>query len=129
MKLLVIDSHTIFRHGLVTCLVSMPEVEQVRQAARTSDVSTHSGLLDVDVVILDPAADRGDGDFIGAAVQATGTSVVVCASECTDETILAAIEAGAVGYLAKEALTFESLGTAIRAAARRTALGQPQWTA
>ena len=129
MKLLVIDSHTIYRRGLVSCLESMPEVERVRHAALTSSVTTRRALTDVDVVILDPAAGSGDGDFIGAVVQAKDTCVVVCASKCTDETILAAIEAGAVGYLAKEALTYESLGTAVRAAAQRTALDRPRSTA
>ena len=45
---------------------------------------------------------------------------MVCSSDCTDDSVLAAIQAGAVGYLSKDNLTPEILGAAVAAAANGT---------
>ena len=72
-------------------------------------------------MILDPAAD-GAGAFIGASP----ARVMVCSSDCTEESVLAALKAGAVGYLRKDTLTPESLGTAVRAAVNGTGVMEPE---
>jgi DNA-binding NarL/FixJ family response regulator len=118
MKLFVLDPHTIYRRGLVASLELMPEVERVEHGASVADARV---LPDIDLVILDPAA-GGAADFIGA----TDTHVMVCSSDLTDESVLSALQAGAVGYLRKDTLTTETLAAAVRAAASGAGVMEPE---
>jgi DNA-binding NarL/FixJ family response regulator len=108
VKLFVLDPHTIYRRGLVACLGAMPAVDVVGHAASVEDAWDDAALLDAELVILDPAA-PGSGELIGAV----GARVFVCSSDCAEESTLAAIRAGAVGYLRKDTLTVESLAGAV----------------
>lgn len=121
MKLFVLDPHTIYRRGLAACLELMPEVERVGHAESVAEAWEHAALLDADLVILDPAA-AGSGEFIGAV----DTRVMVCSSDCAEESVLAALQAGAVGYLRKDTLTTETLGAAVKAAANGTGVMTPE---
>ncbi len=121
MKLFVLDPHTIYRRGLAACLELMPEVERVGHAESVADAWEHPDLRDADLVILDPAA-AGSGEFIGAV----DARVMVCSSDCAEESVLAAIQAGAVGYLRKDTLTSETLGAAVAAAANGTGVMTPE---
>jgi DNA-binding NarL/FixJ family response regulator len=112
MKLFVLDPHAIFRRGLVTCLEQVPEVEWVAQAATVREARQSDELAGADLVILDPQA-PGSGHFIATA----GARVLVCSSDCGEDAVLAALQAGAVGYLRKDTLTTESLVAAVKAAA------------
>jgi DNA-binding NarL/FixJ family response regulator len=116
VKLFVLDPHTIYRRGLVVCLESLPEVESVAHAGSIPEARE---LAEADLVILDPVLGRS-GAFIAEIVEATGARVIVCTSDCTEESVLAAIQAGAVGYLRKDTLTPEILGAAVAAAANGT---------
>ena len=119
MKLFVVDSHEISRRGLVTCLESMPAVESVAEAGSLEAARADDRLLSADLVILDPAVGLCDV-FIADVFEASGARVMVCSSDCSDDSVLAAIRAGAVGYLGKDNLTPEVLGAAVTAAANGT---------
>ena len=125
MKLFVLDPHTIYRRGLAACLELMPEVERVGHAGSVRAAWEQTSLLEADLVILDPAVDGG-GDFIGAIVESIGARVLVCSSDCGEDSVLAAIRAGAVGYLRKETLTTEGLASAVKAAANGTGVMTPE---
>jgi DNA-binding NarL/FixJ family response regulator len=112
VKLFVLDPHTIYRRGLVASLELMPEVQRVDHAANVAEAHQSGRLADADLVILDPAA-AGAGEFIGAGLG----RVMVCSSDCSEDSVLSALQAGAIGYLRKDTLTTESLGAAVRAAA------------
>ncbi len=121
MKLFVLDPHTIYRRGMVACLESMPGVEAVAHVGSIQEAWEDRALLDADLVILDPAA-GGGGHFIRNA----GTRVIVCSSDCAEDSVIAAIQAGAVGYLRKDTLTVETLGAAVAAAANGTGVMEPE---
>lgn len=110
MKLFVLDPHTIYRRGLVASLELMDDVERVDHAASVADARASGALADADLVIFDPAA--GGSEFIGSV----DARVMVCSSDSSDESVLGALQAGAVGYLRKDTLTIESLGAAVTAA-------------
>ena len=110
MKLFVLDTHTIYRRGLVACLEELEEVESVGDAECVRDAWEHPALFGCDLVILDPALPGGK-DFVAAVREATGARVIVCASDSGREAALSALQAGAVGYLRKDELTQESLAT------------------
>jgi DNA-binding NarL/FixJ family response regulator len=119
VKLFVLDTHTIYRRGLVACLDLLEEVESVADAERVRDAWEHPALFTADIVLIDPAL-PGGGDFVGAVREATGARVIVCSSDGAHEAVVSALQAGAVGYLRKDELTPESLAASIRAAANGT---------
>ena len=51
---------------------------------------------------------------------------MVCSSDYSEESMLGALQAGAVGYLRKDTLTAESLGAAVRAAAYGAGVMEPE---
>ena len=121
MKRFVLDPHTIYRRGLAACLELMPEVERVGHAASVAEAWGHPALPDADLVVLDPTA-AGSGEFVGAV----DARVMVCSSDGAEESVLAAIQAGAVGCLCKDALPTETLGAAVKAAANGTGVMTPE---
>jgi DNA-binding NarL/FixJ family response regulator len=125
VKLFVLDSHTIYRRGLVACLDLIEAVEVVCEADSVREAWEHPGLFGCDIVLLDPSL-PGGGDFVGAVREATGARVIVCSSDCAQEAVLAALQAGAVGFLRKDELTPETLATAVKAAANGTGVVTPE---
>jgi DNA-binding NarL/FixJ family response regulator len=119
VKLFVLDTHTIYRRGLVACLELLEEVESVADAERVREAWEHPGLFESELVLVDPSL-PGGGDFVSAVRDAVGARVIVCASDSGRDAVLAALQAGAVGYLRKDELTPETLASAVRAAADGT---------
>jgi DNA-binding NarL/FixJ family response regulator len=119
VKLFVLDSHTIYRRGLVACLDLLDEVEIVADAETIREAWEHPGLFASELVIVDPSQ-TGGMDFVGAVREATGARVIVCTSDDSPHTVIAAMQAGAVGFLRKDEMTPESLSSAVSAAANGT---------
>ena len=119
MKLFVVDPHTIYRRGLAACLEALPEVASVHQAGSVRDAWESQPLFESDLVLVDHVMPGGP-DFVGAVGETTGARVILCSSHCSEEAVLAAIQAGAGGGLRKDTLTTDSLASAVRAAADGT---------
>jgi DNA-binding NarL/FixJ family response regulator len=119
VKLFVLDTHTIYRRGLVACLELLDDVESVAHAESVRDAWEHPALFAADLVLMDPALPGGP-DFVGAVGEATGAAVIVCSADIGEDAVHAALNAGALGYLRKDRLTPEALGTAIQAAVSGT---------
>jgi DNA-binding NarL/FixJ family response regulator len=119
LKLFVVDPHTIYRRGLAVCLEGLPEVESVGHADSVRTAWEDEALFAADLVIVDHAM-TGGTDFLSAVGEAASAPVVVCSSLCSEDAVLAALQAGAVGVLRKETLTTDSLASAVRAAASGT---------
>jgi DNA-binding NarL/FixJ family response regulator len=124
VKLFVLDTHTIYRRGLVACLDLLDEVESVADAERVRDAWEHPALFEADLVLVDPSL-PGGADFVTAVRETVGARVVVCVSESGRDAALSALQAGAVGYLRKDELTPETLSSAVRAAADGTSVVAP----
>ena len=125
MKLFVVDPHTIYRRGLVVSLGSLEEVESVADAESVRDAWEHASLSDADLVVLDQSM-CGAAEFIAAVAASTGARTIVCTSDCSDDAVLAAIRAGAVGFLRKDTLTPGGLAAAVRAAANGSGVIPPE---
>ncbi|WP_020658282.1 response regulator [Amycolatopsis benzoatilytica] len=123
IRLLLADDHPVVRAGLRAVLETEPDLEVVAEASSAEDaVRLAPG---VDVVLMDLQFGAG---MHGAAATAEITAaadapkVLVLTTYDTDGDILAAIEAGATGYLLKDAPP-EDLAAAVRnAAAGQTVL-------
>jgi DNA-binding NarL/FixJ family response regulator len=111
VKLFVLDAHAIYCRGLAACLEAMEDVEAVGHAETLREAWEHPALFEADIVVLD-----GGDDVIGAIREATGARVIVCTSRCDEASVLAALRAGAVGFLRKDTLTGDGLASAIQAA-------------
>jgi DNA-binding NarL/FixJ family response regulator len=124
VKLFVLDTHTIYRRGLVACLDLLDEVEAVADAERVRDAWEHPALFEADLVLVDPSL-PGGVDFVTGVRESVGARVVVCCSEAGKDAAVSALQAGAVGYLRKDELTPETLSSAVRAAADGTSVVAP----
>ena len=94
-------------------LASLPTVESVGDAASIRAARDDDGLLDADLVLLDPAGEPCD-----VFIAEIPARVMVCSSSRDEDSVVAAIQAGAVGYLSKDSLTPEVLGSVVVAAER-----------
>ena len=56
----------------------------------------------------------------------TGANVIVCTSDCSQQNVLAAMQAGAIGILRKDTLTMEGLAAAVQAAASGAGVVTPE---
>src|SRR4051812_50045882 len=61
VKLFVLDSHTIYRRGLVASLDRLDEVEIVCEADSVREAWEHPGLFACDIVLVDPSLNGGGG--------------------------------------------------------------------
>jgi DNA-binding NarL/FixJ family response regulator len=125
VRLLLADDHPVVRAGLRAVLETEPGLVVVAEAATAEEAVVRAGAGDVDVVLMDLRFGSGMG---GAEATAAITArpgaprVVVVTTYDSDADTLPAIEAGATGYLLKDAPP-EELAAAVRsAAAGRTAL-------
>ena len=125
MKVFILDAHSIYRHGLASCLSAMDDVHSVGEAAGVREAWSSRALPEADVVLIDPEV-NGGSDFIREVREKTGAAVVVCSSRTEEQDVLAAVQAGAVGYLCKDTLTPETLETGVRGASNGAGVMTPE---
>ncbi|MBA3746881.1 MAG: response regulator transcription factor [Solirubrobacterales bacterium] len=128
MKVFVVDSHAIYRRGLVSSLEIVERVERVDEADDAPQAREHTALPDADIVILDSSMPGGRG-LLAWLAESHDAHVIVCTSDCDEESVIDVIEAGAVGYLRKETLTQDVLQAAIHAAGGGAAIVAPDMLA
>lgn len=113
--MLVVDPHPIFRRGLVACLSALDEVEQVGEASGVEEARKHPWLEEVDLLVIDHVmvgAEQLLRELVGTPVRA-----IVCSACDEDIRVRASIQAGAMGFLAKDTLQPETLLVGLIAAA------------
>ncbi|GHB58431.1 DNA-binding response regulator [Streptomyces viridiviolaceus] len=125
IRLLLADDHPVVRAGLRAVLETEEDLTVVAEAATAEEAVTRADRGDVDVVLMDLQFGRGmTGAEATAAITARSGAprVLIVTTYDTDADTLPAIEAGATGYLLKDAPP-EDLAAAVRtAAAGRTTL-------
>ncbi|GGU99619.1 response regulator [Streptomyces spectabilis] len=124
ITLLVVDDHPVVRDGLRGMFTSASGFEVLGEAANGVEAVDLVARLDPDVVLMDLRMPGGGGVDAIAELARRGARarVLVLTTYDTDSDTLPAIEAGATGYLLKDAPRDE-LFTAVRAAAEgRTVL-------
>jgi DNA-binding NarL/FixJ family response regulator len=116
---LLVDDHLVVRAGVRAMLSGEPDIAVVGEAASGEEALTAARALTPDVVLMDLRLPGLDGVGATAALRTSlpRTRVVVLTTYETDADILRAVEAGAAGYLLKDASRADLLA-AVRAAAR-----------
>jgi DNA-binding NarL/FixJ family response regulator len=119
IRVLLAEDHRLVRAGLERLLATAPEIEVVGGAADGAEAIALVAELQPDVVLMDLSMPNVNGiDATRAIVAANGdVQVVVLTSLSDPDRILAALDAGAIGYLLKDAEPEEVIA-GIRAAAR-----------
>ncbi|GAA2637589.1 MULTISPECIES: response regulator [Streptomyces] len=121
IRLLLADDHPVVRAGLRAVLDTEPDFAVVAEAATAERAVELAAREPVDVVLMDLQFGPGPGMHGSEATalitaRPGGPRVLVLTTYDTDADILAAVEAGASGYLLKDAPP-EELAAAVRTAA------------
>ena len=119
IRVLLADDHAVVRTGLERLISAEDDLEVVGAAADGVEAVELTGRLAPDVVLMDLEMPRMDGTEATRRIRAAtpAAHVVVLTSFSDRDRILDALDAGAVGYLLKDAEPDELL-RGIRSAAR-----------
>ncbi len=121
IRILVADDHPVVRDGIRSMLSAVPDFEVVGEAASGPEAVAQVRRSDPDVVVMDLRMPGGGGVDAVRALRADGARarVLVLTTFDTDSETVAAIEAGATGYLLKDTPAAD-----LFAAVRATAAGE-----
>jgi DNA-binding NarL/FixJ family response regulator len=119
IRVIIVDDHPVVRDGLRGIIGSVPEIEVVGEASDGAEALSVARSVQPDVILMDLRM-RGMGGV--AAIRALAEAgvaarVLVLTTYDSDSDVVPALEAGATGYLLKDAPR-EELIRAIHAAAR-----------
>ncbi|MEV0611067.1 response regulator transcription factor [Polymorphospora rubra] len=129
IRLVIVDDHPIVRGGLRDTFADAEDIVVVGEAGDGAEGIERAKLLAADVVLMDLRMPVMDGVAATAALreQAPSARVLILTTFDSESDVLPAIEAGAIGYLLKDALPDE-LTRAVRAAARGESVLAPSVT-
>lgn len=126
IRILVADDHTLFREGLVSLFTSIDDTKVIGQAASGTEVIELADQLKPDVILMDIQMPSINGIEATRRILDADPSIaiIVLTMYDDDDSIFAAMRAGARGYVLKGADQDEMLRT-IRAVYRGEALFGP----
>ncbi|MEU3274725.1 response regulator transcription factor [Saccharomonospora sp. NPDC006951] len=119
IRIMLVDDHPVVREGLRGMLDAEADLSVVGEAGSGDEAVALERVKEPDVILMDlrmPGLD-GVGAIQRILTTAPSRRIVVLTTYETDADILRAVEAGAAGYLLKDASRTELAG-AVRAAAR-----------
>jgi DNA-binding NarL/FixJ family response regulator len=124
IRVLVADDHAVVRAGIVALLASEPDITVVGEATDGEQAVERALALQPDVVVMDVRMPGLTGDAATARIRERDPAVrvLVLTTYESDASILAAIEAGASGYLLKAAPAEELIAGVRSVAAGEVAL-------
>jgi DNA-binding NarL/FixJ family response regulator len=117
IRVLIVDDHAVVRIGLRTFFDLQPDIEVVGEAADGSEGVAMARRLEPDVVLMDLLMPNMDGITAIGRIKAERpeTEIVTMTSFIEEEKVTSALEAGASGYVLKDAEA-EEVAAAVRAA-------------
>ena len=129
---LLVDDQALLREGLRMMVDAQPDLEVVGQAGDGAEAVARAAELHPDVVLMDIRMPVVDGveatrQICSARPPPDGSRVIVLTTFDLDEYVVAALQAGASGFLLKDALPADIL-SAIRIVAGGDALLAPSVT-
>jgi DNA-binding NarL/FixJ family response regulator len=126
VKVLVADDQALVREGLMTLLEMAPEIEPIAAARDGAEAVALSARHRPHVVLMDLRMPVLDGVEATRQIRAAqpDTEIVVLTTHADERSILDALQAGARGYLTKDA-GIAAISRAIHAAAAHESLLDP----
>ena len=129
LTLLVVDDHEVVRQGLASMLDRRPEFQVVAEAGTVAESIAMAKRFQPDLVVMDVRLPDGSGIEACREIRAElpATRVVMLTSYPDEEAVIAAIVAGASGYLLKQ-VRARDLVAALEAVGRGESLLDPAVT-
>lgn len=126
IRVMVVDDQALVREGLMTLLEAASDIKPVAAATDGEEAVALCARHRPDVVLMDLRMPRVDGVEATRRIRAAqpDTEIVVLTTHADEASILDALQAGARGYLTKDAGIAE-IARAIHAAADHQALLDP----
>lgn len=126
IRVILADDHAVVRAGLRAVLGSAKDIEVIAEVSSGRDAVARAERLDPDVVVMDLSMEGLDGLSATRELVAKGPRprVVVLTMHAEEEFLMKSLEAGASGYLQKNAADRE-LVDAVRAVAHGDVYVQP----
>ena len=117
IRVLIVDDHAVVRTGLKVFLDLQPDMDVVGEAADGSEGVAMARRLEPDVVLMDLLMPNMDGVTAIGRIKAElpEIEIVTMTSFIEEEKVTSALEAGASGYVLKDA-DAEEVAAAVRAA-------------
>lgn len=128
IRLLLVDDHPVVRAGLRAVLTPANDLEVRGEAATAEEALARAEQGDIDVVLMDlRLGDGADGVAATAMIRSLPDppNVLILTTYETDTDILRAVQAGATGYLLKDADPDDLIRAIRSAAAGETVLAPP----
>jgi DNA-binding NarL/FixJ family response regulator len=126
ITILIADDHPVFRKGLRALLLSLPNLELVGEATSGAEAVRLAEQLQPDVILMDLQMPEGGG--LAAIRQIVQTSphirILVVTMFQDDDSVFAAMRAGARGYVLKD-MDDEEITRAILAVSHGEAIFSP----
>ena len=103
LRLMLVDDHVLFRHGLTRLLDAQPDFKVVGEASTMQEAIALARERQPDIVLMDISLPDGNGIQATHAIVAERprTKIVFLTVHEDDESLFAAIRAGGIGYLPK----------------------------
>ena len=126
IRILIVDDHTLVRDGLSSVLGREADMTVVGEASNGLEAIEETSRLKPDVVLMDLRMPELDGveAMKRIAENDPAANVLVLTTFDTDEYIFQAIQAGAKGFLLKDA-SHDELYKAVRAVSKGESLIEP----
>lgn len=118
VSVLIVDDHRLVAEGLSALLSEQPRVRVAGVAGTVAGAVSASNEARPDVVLMDFRLPDGDGTLAARRIKEGQPEVAVLfiSADPSDDAMLKAVEAGACGYLPKDAAPDELLSAIMRAA-------------
>lgn len=129
IRVIVVDGHALFRHGLTSVLSAAADLIVVGEATDGMEAIEKAAELEPDVVLMDVRMPTVSGIEAARRIrvaQPTVRILMLTESE-DDDDLFGAVRAGATGYLLKE-VAIDEIADAIRSVAHGQALVSPVMT-
>jgi NarL family two-component system response regulator LiaR len=117
IKVMIVDDHPVIRDGLKNMLIAFDDLEFSDEAENGRIALDRCRQNTPDVILMDILMPEADGIQATRAIldEFPQVKIIILTSYPKDDLIQEALEAGAIGYILKNA-TIDSLAEAIRAA-------------
>lgn len=110
----VVDPHTIYRRGLISCLAELPFIDAVDGVDVPGQAWDHPALMRADLALIDVGAPDAI-DAVARLAGRDGCRVLAIAEGMRQAELLDAVESGALGVMCKKDLTHEALVAQVHA--------------
>jgi DNA-binding NarL/FixJ family response regulator len=126
IRIVIADDHTVVRQGTRQILEQEPDLQVVGEASNGDEAMQLVTSLEPDIAIVDISMPIFDGIAVTKRIKETkpNTAVLILSNYDNDEYVFALLEAGAAGYLLKDA-SAQDIINAVRAIRRGEAVLHP----